>query len=57
MGEVPTRKHQNGGTVLPIVNLLTDSELESPEFRKPGFLFEFPNNHMSISLSFGDIRV
>jgi len=41
--EVPTRKH-------PVAKLMVDSE-------SPILLFEFPSNHTSFSLSFGDIRV
>jgi len=52
----PTRKYPNWRN--------RTSDLESDRrfwmgfwIEKPGFLFEFPCNHVSISLSFGDIRV
>jgi len=52
MGKVPTRKHAKWH------NRTSDREPDSRFWiGKPGFLFEFPSNHMSILLSFGDIRV
>jgi len=52
MGEVPTRKHTKWR------NLTSDRESDGRFWiGKPGFLFEFPSNYMSVSLNLGDIRV
>jgi len=45
-------KRSNWQTVLPVANLMADSESVTPKF-----LFEFNSNPSFISLSFGDIRV
>jgi len=51
MGEVSTRKHPEWQ------NRTSDRESDGRFWiGKPGFLFEFPSNQMSISLSFGNIR-
>jgi len=52
MGEVPTRKHPKWR------NRTSDRESDGRFWIwKPSFLFEFPSNHTSISLSFRDIHV
>jgi len=43
---------KNGVTVLSVANLMADSESERPDSYS-----SFLDNHTSISLSFGDIRV
>jgi len=46
--EVYTRKHPNGGTVLPVLILTVMADSTSY------FLFALNNNHSSILLNFGD---
>jgi len=51
-GEMPTRKHQKPR------NRTSDRESDGRFWiGKPGLIFKFPSNHMSISLSFRDIRM
>jgi len=51
MGEVPTQKHPKWW------NCTSDGKSDGRFWiGKPGFLFEFPSNHTSISRSFGDMR-
>jgi len=52
MGKVPIRKH----TKWPNHTSYRESDGRL-WIGKPGLLFKFPNNHTSISFSFGDIRM